>query len=222
MKTLAVLLIAASASVANALTITEDTVIDDDTTYAGQFNTVIEDGTDGPTTVQIVGDGNIPGFIARQNTRVSLDGDNEIFDGGNVSFWTVLEDSARFDIYGGVFWCSESACMLPDPTPPLLTLRGQSEAHLHGGLVLGGIELHDSSEAHIYGRSLRIEQGNVFPEIRGELSSGDPLFIPIYPGTSVSHIILHEIPEPVALLLAVSGFGVALATSRHGAASLLS
>lgn len=125
---------------AHAVTITENMNIGSGSYFNGEIIDV-ENGVNGPTTVEIVAGGSVKGF--------DLFGSSEIIlDGGAITFLSRLDDSSKFIFRGGTFGCLDSTCQVID-YDALLTAQDSSELHFFGGSFDDVIRLRDDAR-HIF------------------------------------------------------------------------
>jgi hypothetical protein len=186
-------LLCSAGSIVEAATvvINEDTTIDAASTMSGSHVQVV-DGPDGQTNVSIVNGGSVAGFDGREHSEI-------ILDGGIVTYLSSLEGSATFVMKSGQIGCSEQVCQLIR-YDALLRADDFSTLHFFGGNIGGILRLNDSSVAHFYGRNLLLTVFNQsFASVEGVYGNGDPLQATFRFRPDIdTHVILHNVPEPVA------------------------
>ncbi len=181
---------------AAAVVIDHDTTIDAVSPISGSSIQVI-DGPDGPTSVGIVSGGTVAGFDGQENSTITL-------DGGAITFLSSLQDNATFIMRSGQFACTELVCSVIDYST-FFRAYDSSTLHFFGGM-LDGIELNDSSVAHVYGKDLSLV---IFDQIaayvEGTYINGDPVNVSFKFRPDIdTHVILHNIPEPSEALAIIA------------------
>lgn len=210
-----------SASSTHAALIVEDTIIDADSPLSGE-TIVVEDGVDGPTTVEILDGATVAGLHAHENSRIVLDSGpiTSINDLSGISFLSTLSGTSRLEMRSGLFACFDVACDTIDYSA-VLEMNDSSEFHLYGGNFNGPVDALDTSTIFIHGRQLEVDvQSNpgTVPQsvlVTEEFLSGDAIivFANVFPGAT---LVLAEIPEPSTGLLVLTSIpGIGLMCRRR-------
>lgn len=185
--------ISSSSAMAADVTIDQNTTIDAGSSISS-FGIRVIDGPDGPTSVGIVSGGTIAGFNGEENSVITL-------DGGTVTYLSLIQDNATFVLKDGELECTELICSLIDYSS-LLRAYDSSTLHFFGGGTLDGIELNDSSVAHVYGQALSlVTVDHIGVYVEGSYANGEPVDLSFHFRTDIAErVILHNIPEPGAAL----------------------
>lgn len=180
-----------------AAIISEDTVIDASNSFQGTTVTV-NDGSNGPTTLQIVNGGTVAGFFANEQSHV-------VIDGGEVTYLGSIQDNAKLSMITGQLSCSNSLLCSSIDYDAELTAADSSEVHFHGNVLGGAIRLLGESTAHFYGHMLRMYSANGQALVSGIFRDGTEFSQPVFNSTAPnSRIILNEIPEPSSFVIVVT------------------
>ena len=184
----------AIASVCRAVTIDADTVIGPGSPFNGEL-IIVEDGSDGPTTVRIVEGGSVEGFSVLGSSQV-------ILDGGESTSAIGLGDDAKLTVLDGSINCSSTECRSLDLGGLIQAQDNASLTFLGGYFEPNFIRLNDLSTLTVAGENLLLTpfSGSYF--ISGQYFDGTLVNLAVNSNSdATSRIFL--IPEPGTVLIAL-------------------
>lgn len=186
----------------------QDTVIDAASVLSDR-HIQISDGLDGPTTVRVVAGGTIRSFDVGDNSELIIDG------GEATQMPSAVTGNARVTMRSGRMGCFQFVQCQVAEFDYDIQAYGNSVLSFYGGTFEGNIRIHDSVIVHFFGSNLALRRQFGLVTIDGTLLDGGPVrtYFNLLPDMDIeSHVILHNVPEP---LVTASAVGLTLMIQIH-------
>ncbi len=138
--------------------------------------------------------------------------------GGDISTCTI-NDSALLNYNGGDISVLKqydfSISYIDSVDIPTMYLYGESQSHIHNGSFGPSIFLYDDAKVHIYGYNFDYDEIASPNLLNGQWENGEDFSIVLRNSFSYNpnQVVLHEVPEPISLLLL--GFGSVFLKKIH-------